>query len=488
MWRRDTSLPEVTNSLVSSIQMWSQSVTCSLEDSKQKKTIYALDGIRALTCLGVVSFHLNLRAYIAHVWSPFLDNFGAMISSLALIGETGVLLFFLLSGFLLFLPYAKAMLFDSDWPSWQRFYIRRIFRIFPGYYVALFLMLLYLSPEYLRAANWDKLFLFLTFRMDFPATYQQLNAPFWTLAIEVQFYLVLPLIAWLIGRLVRGGSLRLRMCKLSFCLALLWMWGFITRYWGFKLADTHQLDTIIPHEFAQMLRPYIFGTVGKFFESFAIGMSVCMLYIYLHSAPNAANLKGRISRFCPLILGAGLVLLFAVNIWHYYVIYMIHLSFHFLDPYQNFMESYRDIVMQDGFSFAYGFILFAVLHGSRWLQRPLEWAPLRWIGFISFSLYMWHDPFVIYFFYMLLPKFQNMGWNVTAQYTVYVLWVDVTTIPLAFTLYRWVELPGMRLGEKLCKLIERTPQKIKIAPIAEPAAVEDVPAVLSGSSSTKNVV
>ncbi|GLV56219.1 hypothetical protein KDH_30610 [Dictyobacter sp. S3.2.2.5] len=485
MWWRNASATPMAHDLMRGMRAWSQSVTSSLEDGKQKKTIYALDGVRALACLGVVSFHLNLWAYIGHVWSPFLDDFGAMVSSLALIGETGVLLFFILSGFLLFLPYAKAMLFDGAWPSLRRFYIRRIFRILPGYYVALFLMLLYLNPDYLRAANWDKLLLFLTFRMDFPVTYQQLNAPFWTLAIEFQFYLLLPLAAWLMGRIVRGGSLRLRLFKMSLCLTLLLAWGFLTRYWGFKLADTYQLDAIVPHSFAQLLRPYIFGTVGKFFESFAIGMFVCMLYVYLNNIPHSATRKRHLERSSPVLLLLGLVLLFGVNIWHYYVIYMIHRAFHFLDPYQDFMESYRDIVMQDGFSIAYGMILFAILHGSRRLQRPFEWTPLRWIGLVSFSLYMWHDPFVIYFLSGLLPRFQALGWSGTAQYASYVLWVGVTTIPLAFTLYRWVELPGMRLGEKLCKLIDRTPRELVAIP--EPVPARELPMALSSSSSsTKN--
>ncbi|WP_161977007.1 acyltransferase family protein [Dictyobacter kobayashii] len=435
-----------------------------------------MDGVRALACLGVVSFHLNLWSYIGHVWHPFFGDFGAMISSLALIGETGVLLFFLLSGFLLFLPYAKSMLFDSDWPSLRRFYIRRVFRILPAYYVALFLMLFYLNPDYLQPAYWDKILLFLTFRMDLPATYQQLNPPFWTLAIEFQFYLLLPLLAWLMGRLVRWGSLRFRMLKLSFCLLMMFAWGVITRYWGFKLADTNQLDAFIPHALLQVLRPYIFGTVSKFFESFAIGMFVCMLYIYLHHAPEAEQMRFRISRFCPLLLTFGLALLFIFNIWHYYAIYMIHLSLHFLDPYQVFLESYRDIFMQDGFSLAYGFFLFAILHGSRQLQRPFEWAPLRWIGFISFSLYMWHDPFVLYFQASLLPHFQYMGWSPVAQYVVYAFWVGITTIPLAITLYRWVELPGIRLGEKLCRLIERPQQKVEVAAISAAEGREAIPA------------
>ncbi|GER91463.1 hypothetical protein KDW_56250 [Dictyobacter vulcani] len=447
MWRR-----QIIASIVLWLQTCSQSVTATLEDGKQKKNIRALDGVRALACLGVVSFHLNLWSYIGHIWVPALDNTGAMVSSLGLIGESGVLLFFVLSGFLLFLPYARAMLFGGDWPSLRRFYIRRVFRILPAYYVTLFLLLLYWSPEYLLPANRDKLWLFLTFRMDLPATYQQLNPPFWTLAIEFQFYLLLPLLAWVMRWLVRWGSLHFRVLKLTFCLLVLFAWGMATRYWGFKMADSNQLDFLIAHSVADGLRPFIFGTVGKFFESFAIGMLVCMVYVYCQQAPTIWKTRRVLARLAPFSFVLGLTLLCVVNLWHYYVIYMFTRSLHFLDPYQEFLQAYRDIFMQVGFSLSYGFCLFAILHGPRWLQRPFEWSPLRWLGFISFSLYMWHDTFVLYFLTTILPRFQVMNWSGPAKYSVYVLWLCVTAVPLSVIFYRRIELPGIRLGEKLCQL------------------------------------
>ncbi|WP_246039221.1 acyltransferase family protein [Dictyobacter alpinus] len=450
------------------MQVFSQSVTHTLEDGKHKKSIRSLDGVRAIACLGVVSFHLNLWSLIGHVWSPALDDTGAIFSSLALMGESGVLLFFVLSGFLLFLPYAKAMLFDSEWPSLRRFYIRRVFRILPAYYVTLFLMLLYLSPDYLLPQYRDKLWLFLTFRMDLPATYQQLNAPFWTLAIEFQFYLLLPLIAWLMGRLVRWGSLNMRLFKLTICLLVMFTWGMATRYWGFKLADTNQLDYLIPHSLADTLRPFIFGTVSKFFESFAIGMFVCMIYIYSQHASPIAKTRRSLRLLAPFSFLFGITLLCVVNLWHYYVIYMIGRSLHFLDPYHEFLEGYRDIFMQVGFSLSYGFALFAILFGPRWLQRPFEWSPLRWLGFISFSLYMWHDPLILYFLGSLLPHFQAMEWSGPAKYAAYVLWVIVTAIPLSFIFYRRIELPGMRLGEKLCQLSAARKPAIAATPVTVP--------------------
>lgn len=68
------------------------------------------------------------------------------------------------------------------------------------FYVALFLLIILFNQQYLEMVHWHEVWLFLTFRQDFPITYQKIDGPFWTLAVEFQFYLLLPLIAWGMGR------------------------------------------------------------------------------------------------------------------------------------------------------------------------------------------------------------------------------------------------------------------------------------------------
>src|SRR5690242_4861493 len=100
-----------------------------VRSGKGVKNIAALDGVRAIAALMVVSLHLNKGAGV-----PWSINREPLASSLAVFGRTGVILFFVLSGFLLFMPYARALLFQERWPSLRTFYLRRIFRIWPGYY------------------------------------------------------------------------------------------------------------------------------------------------------------------------------------------------------------------------------------------------------------------------------------------------------------------------------------------------------------------
>lgn len=439
------------------MEAMSRSITNALSVGKQKDPIYALDGVRAVACLSVISFHLNLFSMFGHLWTPILSDVGAtVISSLELAGEMGIILFFILSGFLLFLPFARAILFDQPGPLLRRYYIRRIFRILPGYYVSLFLITLYLQPGYFQLAHLYQFWLFLTFRMDFPLTYQQINPPYWTLAIEFQFYLVLPLIAWLIGKVASGGALGMRVLKVNACILVMFAWGIATRYWGFFMTSSMPShDFTLPAMISSALRPYIFGTSGKYFEAFAIGMFVAVAYLYLRNKPHTGGINTCVRLLSPYLFILGIVVIACANLWHYYVVYVHGITLHYLDPYWSILAYSKDVLNPVSFALGYGLCLFAILHGPASLRKPFEWQPLRWIGLISYSLYIWHDPFIMYFQAYFLPKFQALGWALDTQYMIFAFWVVVTAFPLAITFYRWVEVPGIRLGEWICRWLEK---------------------------------
>src|SRR5947209_12564564 len=297
-------------------QQLSERITCLLEIQKRKNTLTVLDGIRAIAGLAVIAFHISANA---HIWD--IGGLGHLTVSILMAGDTGVILFFLLSGFLLFLPYATSLLYDGVWPSTRHFYLRRAIRIIPAYYVSLFLLTWLTHPEYLRPDHLNQFLLFLTLFMDSSqSTYQQINGPYWTLAIEWQFYLLLPLLALAMRPLVQHGSLRRRVGVLLSCLLAVIVWGVVSRYWGLYLF-MHPIQTwLVPRPVLNVVLFFLYGCGGvgfhgKFLEDFAVGMLIALCYVLArHTAPTGTfNIALR--RLSFWLWGGGLLWLLGMALW-----------------------------------------------------------------------------------------------------------------------------------------------------------------------------
>jgi len=421
----------------------------SLEDTKQKNTIPALDGVRAIACLTVVFFHINLMTAESVRWIP--PHVNRLFSSVALAGASGVTLFFILSGFLLFLPYAKVMLFEGTWPSAWRFYWRRAFRIIPAYYVALFLLMLIVHPEYLHADHLKDAALFLLFFMDSTkTTYQQINGPFWTLAVEWQYYLLLPLLALGIGFIAHRGSYQRRFWTVVCCLIGVIAWGLFTRFWGLTLTAYPTETFLVPRFILNGVLFFTYGSAGKYLEDFAVGMLISVCYVYSRNASPEHRFTMWLRRFNLGLWGSGLLILLLTALWHYDQSYP-H-TWHFLDM----------LVVPQLFSFhlvawlgeisaaiGYGLCFIAVLFGPTLFRSPFEWPPLRWIGLISYSLYMWHLPLLIFF--LTFVDHPHPTWNNALVYSLYWLWVLCVILPFCYLSYTLIEKPWMNVGNLLLK-------------------------------------
>ena len=105
-------------------------------------------------------------------------------------------LMLMLSGFLLYLPWANG----KERPTGE-FYLRRALRILPSYWLCLAVMLVFAlaDPDFTDAPGLMKdLLAHLGFThnlFQLSYTHSRLNVVLWTLAVEVQFYLILPALA-----------------------------------------------------------------------------------------------------------------------------------------------------------------------------------------------------------------------------------------------------------------------------------------------------
>lgn len=172
-----------------------------LEQVSGVDRVASLTGIRAVAALLVMGTH---SAYTTGKYTH--GYFGLLCSRL----EIGVPIFFVLSGFLLFRPWVKSAATGSAPPSVSRYARHRVRRIMPAYTVTV--LAAYLVYQYRTAGpnpghTWVGLLRNLTLTQTYTGNYlgsylHQGLTQMWSLAVEVAFYVVLPLLAYLLLTLI----------------------------------------------------------------------------------------------------------------------------------------------------------------------------------------------------------------------------------------------------------------------------------------------
>jgi peptidoglycan/LPS O-acetylase OafA/YrhL len=287
-----------------------------------------LDGLRGLAALAVV---------VLHVWMYTDANFpqpGRTDLLDRVIGELriAVVLFFVLSGFLLAQPWVRGRA-----PHLGRYAVRRFARIAPAYWAAVLGSLLILhGTGHGRDIDLHDLPKFLLFVANvFPETRNQLDPPLWSLHIEVSFYVVLPLIGLALLRARR---------PLLVCLALI----------AAGLAWT-TLGTV------GAWPPEATWTLPSYLGAFAAGIAAATI-----AARDIAP-RGAI-----VLATAGTVAVVANAVWH-------------SGGTGTLGHAVGDLPAALGFA--------AVIAGiSARPGRLLSSAPLRALGTLSFGIYLWHMP------------------------------------------------------------------------------------------------
>ena len=218
--------------------------------ASSNRRINGLDTLRAAAIIWVLIYHYQVVV-------SGKPTFGV----LGTIGWAGVDLFFVLSGYLIgnqiLAPFARNEAF-----SLKVFFARRLLRTLPNYYVTLAVYLL--LPSALAGTNTASIWRFLTFTQNIGLHYGETFSHSWSLCIEEQFYLILPLAALLIAglsRSVKAGWAALVLAVLT---------GILARGMGWW---SHGQNLMQPLEFSE----YIYYASQGRFDELLFGVAIAML-------------------------------------------------------------------------------------------------------------------------------------------------------------------------------------------------------------------
>ncbi len=313
-----------------------------------------LDGLRGLACIMVFLYHLRWAAQPSTSEPLVLKAESLNLEFLLRKFDIGVSIFFILSGLLLSLPFWRAILEKQPAPKLSRYLWQRACRIVPAYYAVLVAVYLLQGGTYTFYGALDFL-LHATFLHNFSdATYHSLHPDLWTIGIEFQFYLLLPLIMVAAGFLVRK------------CGTAIGLFALIATCWLVDLAASatlHAAEPFIPDRFLSATGSVIHGTVLSYLKHFAFGIVAAF-----------AVLRGSFSRttadaLClAAIAGTAAIITFGTEgCWH------------------------RTTALGWPLSPMILAILAASLARSEACARVFSMKWIATTGTISYGIYLWHD-------------------------------------------------------------------------------------------------
>lgn len=341
-----------------------------------------LDGWRAVAILAVI---------LDHVVAWRLQSTHPTIFTFTRVGANGVSLFFAISGFLICSRLLEEQTLTGR-ISLGGFYVRRAFRILPPALTYLVVIGLLGLCGLITVSSWEWWSSVFFFRNYLPPSlihpgWGGYTVHYWSLAVEEHFYLLWPALLVLAGRknarYLAGGMAVLVSC---------WRW------WDFHHAwvDKH-------------LPGLLFGSrTDVRLDGLLLG---CMAALLLADARNRAwavrNLKWSVWWGCVAVYA----LIQVLSRHHYYSLW----------------ESLLLTVI----------VVTTVLRPENWIGRVLEYPVMRWIGRLSYSLYIWQEFFASHETNSVLSILQGFPINMVLLFAI--AWVS----------YQLIERPLMRLGHRL---------------------------------------
>ena len=356
-----------------------------------------LEGYRGLVGITIVVFHVLQYAVQGGAHLPLV------LTALARFETVDVL--FLLSAYLLTLPYARAAIRQTAVRPARHFLFRRAVRIVPLYWVGVTTVWAIRNPA--LPGDWVDLVEHLFFLQVFDRQRIFFTlGPTWSMSLEVTFYLVLALVAPLAVRACSRIATPTRRAAMLFgatvvLAAIPWLWNSI----AFVVLHVPFDDW-----------PVYFGPQARF-GAFAVGMGLAVIVAAREGRPMFSGPWPSVLRLAGVGVVAGGAVLARPGSWGQVV--------------------FHDIAALGWLLLLASTVLGAP--GQLW-SRLLSWNLLTWLGLISYSTYMWHEPIMLE-----LEHLGLIGRSAQALPMTLAL-VLVTSVAAGFVSYHLIERPTGKLG------------------------------------------
>jgi len=380
------------------------------------------DGLRGIAVLTILAFHASeLTGRV---------GFGLFGRAAEVLGSVSPILFFLISGFLLYRPSVAARSHGRGGPPIGRYARRRALRIVPAYWVALTVLAILpgiagvFSDDWWRYYGYLQIYARRTDGAGIPVA--------WTLCVEVSFYVALPLFSALVAVLARRSRHRLSLPVELWPVALVAMVGVVVQ----MLAARQQISSLIATSIAGQC------------TWLCIGMGLAVLSVAAGNDPRLRRIAGTLTRhseFCWAVAAAafgGLMALVPAG-------GLFGLVAETTQP-QSLARTLAGIVLTGLFIVALA--LPAIFEAPRpgAPRRLLGSRPLIELGVISYSFYLYHFTVTQVIGLRHAPKwFSGTGLGLLpdvhfAPSLVLFLTALAATTMIAAISYRFVELPFLR--------------------------------------------
>ncbi len=382
----------------------------------------AADGARAVAAFGVLLTHVGLLSgfNFAH---PAIGAYFAR-------AEVGVSIFFVLSGFLLYRPFAVRRFAGHPPGETGKYARRRLLRIFPAYWVALTIVAFVLrAPPFVEPHSIVAHYLLLQIYDPNQVVFGPIDQA-WSLATEVSFYVFLPMWAWLLARRTRRPEQQLKVEV-----------GTLTALWTGCIA----LNLAVIAMGVSGPRFGQFGTWLPFrIHEFVLGMGLAVASAWLRHRRLELPRAWSGTRLTLICWGAAVVLFWAIA---------TQMGF----PLSLEFSPQRALALRVLYSVVGLLIVAPIVLGrqDRGLALKVLANPVAvWLGLVSYGVYIWHKAF----------QYKYLEWTGQEDLNASFLGMLVVTVALSLVAaagsWYLVERPLMRRRDRRPK-VPRTPVGVR---------------------------